>query len=455
MNELKHLADFISSFHLTDAPEEVVLSAKYCTLDTIGTALGGISNQLFRNIKKTYLDFDRNCASDTALWGTSQKAALRTGVFLNAMSGHILELDDVHITSKTHIGTVVIPAAWCLAEYLGKNGKDFLEAVICGYETMARIGMGFGVSSHRNKGWHVTGTAGTFGAAAACGKLLDFDGQQILDALGLAGTQSCSTWAFLSDGATNKILHPARAALSGLESCFLVLGGMRGSSRILDADDGGLFPMMSDAYDYSLVDKALGSVFEILHVDKKPYPCCRSTHCAIDAAILLKNKYSVHPQEIDHVEIETYLVGLKQCGASHGSIHPKLPTDAKFSTPYVTACALLHGQIGLGDFAPDVICQDDRQKLLAKVQVTEHPDFTSRYPKHWGCRMNIYMKNGAILTQEIRDASGSVSLPLSKKQLADKVISCCSSFDPKQLSLMITAILELSEKNKLPSLLFS
>ena len=69
--------------------------------------------------------------------------------------------------------------------------------------------------------------------------------------------------------------------------------------------------------------------------------------------------------------------------------------------------------------------------------------------------MNIYMKNGAVLTQEIRDASGSVSLPLSKKQLADKVISCCSSFDPKQLSLMITAILELSEKNKLPSLLFS
>ena len=174
-----------------------------------------------------------------------------------------------------------------------------------------------------------------------------------------------------------------------------------------------------------------------------------------NAAILLKNKYSVHPQEIDHVEIETYLVGLKQCGASHGSIHPKLPTDAKFSTPYVTACALLHGQIGLEDFAPDVIYQDDRQKLLAKVQVTEHPDFTSRYPKHWGCRMNIYMKNGAVLTQEIRDASGSVSLPLSKKQLADKVISCCSSFDPKQLSLMITAILELSEKNKLPSLLFS
>lgn len=94
------------------------------------------------------------------------------------MMGHTQEMDDVHTKSKTHIGTVVIPAAWGLAEYLGKCGQDFILAVICGYETMSRIGMAFGVSSHRNKGWHVTATAGTFGAAAACAKLLGLDAEQ-------------------------------------------------------------------------------------------------------------------------------------------------------------------------------------------------------------------------------------------------------------------------------------
>lgn len=196
------------------------------------------------------------------------------------MCGHILELDDVHITSKTHIGTVVVPAAWTLAQSLGKSGKDLITAVVCGYEVMARIGMGFGVSSHRNLGWHVTGTAGTFGAAAACGRLLGFTAEQMTAAFGLAGTQSCSTWAFLSDGATNKILHPGHAAASGLEACLLVLGGMRGSAHILDAQDGGIFPMMSHKYDYSLVCKDLGTVYETLNVDKKPYPCCRSTIAA-------------------------------------------------------------------------------------------------------------------------------------------------------------------------------
>ena len=105
---------------------------------------------------------------------------------------------------------------------------------------MARIGMGFGVSSHRNKGWHVTGTAGTFGAAAACAKLLQLNEEQILAAFGLAGTQSCSTWAFLSDGATNKVLHPARGghqqnALGGgiLQGQAIFLG------QVLVLGDGG------------------------------------------------------------------------------------------------------------------------------------------------------------------------------------------------------------------------
>lgn len=95
---------------------------------------------------------------------------------------------------------------------------------------MARIGMALGVSAHRNLGWHVTSTAGTFGAAAACAKLLGLDEDQTVSALGLAGTQSFGTWAFLADGATNKVLHPARAAASGCEAALLAKAGMTGRS---------------------------------------------------------------------------------------------------------------------------------------------------------------------------------------------------------------------------------
>ena len=452
MEELRQLAQFLADMKLEDAGEEVLEAAKACVLDTLALALGARENPMFQEIKDVYRKYDGPQEGGSELWGSGERAALRTAVFLNAMMGHILELDDVHTKSKTHIGTVVIPAAWCLAGALGRSGRDLLEAVVCGYEAMARIGMGFGVSSHRNRGWHVTGTAGTFGAAAACAKLLGFDAEQITAAFGLAGTQSCTTWAFLADGATNKVLHPARAAVSGLESCLLVLGGMRGSARILDAPDGGIYPMMSDEYDYRLVSAGLGTVYEILNMDKKPYPCCRSTHCAIDAAIALRETHSIHSEAIREVRVYTYLVGLKQCGLTEGSLKPALPTEAKFSTPYTVACALLRGNVGLADFEPERIASGETETLLKKVQVLEDSRFTKRYPEHWGCRMEIAMEDGSVYETEVADASGSVSAPLTRNQILAKARACLAGYEERWIEGVIEAVMELEKRSALPGL---
>ena len=455
MEELNILSEFVEQFKLEDAGDEVCRAAKDCVLDTVALSLGAESNPMFRNIKKVYTAYDGTgelAGASSLVWGSGERVNLRTATFLNAMMGHILELDDVHTKSKTHIGTVVIPAAWCLAGYLGKNGREFLEAVICGYEVMARIGMGFGVSSHRNKGWHVTGTAGTFGAAAACAKLLDFNREQILAAMGLAGTQSCTTWAFLADGATNKVLHPARAAASGLESCLLVLGGMRGSARILDAPDGGIFPMMSDGYDYSLVAEGLGTVYEIRNMDKKPYPCCRSTHCAIDGAIALREAHGIRPEKIRSVEVATYLVGLKQCGLTESSRDPKLPTQAKFSTPYTVACALLTGNVGLADFEPEAMEGEAVRALTGRVHVSAEEHFTDKYPEHWGCRVEITMENGDVYTKEVEDASGSVAAPLTHRRILAKAHACCADYDQGWRDDLFCGLMELERLGKLPCL---
>lgn len=459
MKELLALAKFVASFSLEECPAEVIAAAKACILDTVGVAIGAADQPMQKSIRDIYLKYDnytpnkeQNEALLASLWGSKEKVNLRTAVFLNAMQGHTLEMDDVHTRSKTHIGTVVIPAAWGLAEILGSTGKELLEAVICGYETMSRIGTGFGVSSHRNKGWHVTSTAGTFGAAAACAKLFHFTTDQIMGAFGMAGTQSFGTWAFLADGATNKVLHPARASVSGLEACLLVKGGMRGSFYILDAKDGGIFPMMSDEYDYALVSQDLGKSFEILQVDKKPYPCCRSTHCAIDAALALKGKYSLNPQNIDSVTVNTYLVGLKQCGLSETSKIPALPTQAKFSTPYVVACALIDGNINLNHFNESEIKREDRQKLLRKITVKEDPHFTVQYPNHWGCSMEIRLKDGKCYKETIPDASGSVESPLSPDQLQRKLLACCSQFNTNWLDNIKSCIMDLDNSKQLPVL---
>ena len=451
MKQLRDLAAFTANLHLEDVPEEVVMATKNCVMDTLSVGLGAINNEMLQGIKQVYTDHEGEGRIHASIWGSADMAPLRTAAFLNAMASHTLELDDVHTGSKTHIGTVVVPAAWAVAQSLGKSGKDLLEAVLCGYEVMARIGMGFGVSSHRNKGWHVTGTAGTFGAAAACAKLYGFDAEQTLSAFGLAGMQSCTTWAFLTGSATDKVMHPARAAASGLESCLMVQGGMTGTSHILDAQDGGLFPMMSDEYDYDKVSAGLSSVWEILRVDKKPYPCCRSVHGSIDAALALKEKYQISAEEVDRVDIDTYLVGLKQCGLSAGSVHPQVATEAKFSTPYVTATALIKGSVGLSDFLPEAIMNPVRQDLLSRVHVHEGEQFTKAYPDHWGCEMTITMKDGTKYSYLVEDASGSVTSPMTESQLLKKARTCLEIFPSGKTEAFLQALKNLDEQDELPS----
>jgi 2-methylcitrate dehydratase PrpD len=423
MNELEILSDFIVNFDLNEIQENVVETAKICILDSFSAAVGASKDELIVDIIRKYKEFyNTGNENGISVWGHNTKLPVVQAAFINAMMGHKLELDDVHTNSKTHIGTVVVPSAMCLAQHLGSSAKEFLEAVICGYEVMSRIGMGFGVSSHRNKGWHVTSTAGTFGAAAAAAKLLKLNVKETTNALGMAGTQSFGLWAFLEDSASSKILHPARAASSGIEAAMLAKAGMTGPISILSANDGSLFAAMSDEYDLSMVTKDLGIVYEIKNVDNKPYPCCRSTHCAIDSAIYLRNSYNIDVDDIEEVQIGTYLVGYKQCGLTEGSKNPVTSTEAKFSTPYTFATALINGNVSLEHFTAESIANENVHSLLKKVSVFSEDEFTKRYPIHWGCKAKITMKNGNIFETEVKDAAGSTYNPVSKNDIKNKAI---------------------------------
>ncbi len=450
-SELRDLARFIAGLRYEDIPPDVLDTVSGCVLDSVSAALGAVNDPQVGRVSKLYLEIagDKPAAS---VWGQGKKAPLLTAVFLNAMMGHTLELDDVHTNSKTHIGIVVIPAVWGLAESLGKSGKDLLLAVLCGYETMARIGMAFGVSSHRNLGWHVTATAGTFGAAAACAKLLDLSEDQIVSALGLAGTQSFGSWAFLGDSASNKVLHPARAATSGCESALLAQAGMTGAQSILTASDGGLLAMMSDEHDVSRVNAGLGEIWEIRYMDNKPYPCCRSTHCTIDSALALRNEQGVQAEDIERVEVRTYLVGNKQCGMSEGSRRPKTAIDAKFSTPYTVASAFLRGNVTGDDFTPEAIAAEDVQALLRRVEVVTDERFTQAYPEHWGCELIATLKDGRQLSATTTDASGSVLNPLSAEQLKRKATALLRAAKSNQAEAVAASLLDIRGAALLPAL---
>lgn len=454
MNELRRLARFLTELTPEDLPSEVSEAAKRSVLDNLGAALGGAKAPLVQSITRTLLPLAGENGK-VSLWGQGKKAPLSTAVFLNALQGDALGLDDLHTGSKTHIGAVVLPAAWGLAEQLGSTGRELLLAVVCGYEAMSRVGMALGVSAHRKRGWHATATAGTFGAAAACGKLLGLSEEEMTSALGLAGSQSFGVWAFLGDGTNSKSLNPARAAASGCEAALLARAGMTGPEHILTAEDGGLLWAMSalsDGADPSLAAKDLGTVWEITRMDSRPYPCARSTHSGVDAALALRRERQIAPEDILSVQVDTFQVAWQQCGSSAGSLDPRTPAQAKFSIPYCVACALLYGEVGLPCFTPERIEKEEVRRLLEKVTVAADEGFTAAYPRHWSSRVTVECRDGKRLTAEVADASGSIDNPLTPEQVAQKAAGLIRETQGDRAEELVKAILSLPQAEQLPQL---
>ena len=419
---LRELARFAVELDAEKIPPEVREAASLKILDTVAAGIGAARNEQILRVTGEYRELMGNREA-APVWAQGIQAPLFTAVFLNAMQSHTLELDDVHTKSKAHIGTVVVPAAWSCAAMLGSSGRELVEAVVAGYEITARIAMAFGIKAHRKPGWHSTATAGVFGAAAACGKLLKLDEEGMVNAMGLAGAQSFGTWAFLADGASCKVLNPARAAQSGCEAAFLAKAGMTGPEHVLTSEDGGLFHMMSSEPVPEYAAAGLGNDWEITQMDNKPYPCCRSTHCGIDAALAIREAHGLRPEEIQHVRVDTYLIGNQQCGTSAASREPHTAPQARFSTPYCVAAAFIHGKVGLQEFQPELINGSQEQELLRRVEICTAERFTEAYPRHWGCHMTVTCRDGRVMEQEIPSASGSVDNPLTAAQARSKSVN--------------------------------
>lgn len=450
--ELRELALFVRDFRLEDLPEEDLSAARFCVLDSLGAALGAAGSQEIKAILNAWQEWGGTGKNGrtAAAWAHGLRVSVRNALLINGLMSHELELDDVHTGSKSHVGAVVIPTAWTMADALGAPGKAFLEAVVVGYEVMGRIGLGMDVASNRKRGWHTTGVIGTFGAAATAAKLLNLTEDQIVSALGMAGTQSSGLWAFLAEGSTCKKLHPARAITNGVDACLLSLSGMTGPAHILDAEDGGLYRAVSDSFDITRITAGLGKSYEIRKIDKKPYPCCRTTHHAIDAALHLREENTFRPEDIKSVIVETYDVGVLQCGFEK---YPDSPVEAKFSIPFTCAAAFVCGRVSLSEFTTDVLDNPQIRRIARSTKVISDPLFTQRYPKRWGSRMTVVLNGGQKLVCQIDDMSGSVAVPLLPRQERDKFIGLAvPTLGEKRAETLMEDILNIDGMEKLPNL---
>ncbi len=373
--------------------------------------------------------------------------------FANGGFGNVLEMDDIHRTSILHPGPVVVPAALAVAEARGADGAGFLDAVVAGYEAMARVGRSVGPGHYRL--WHNTGTCGPFGAAAAVGRLLGLSADAMVWALGNAGTQASGPWQTRREPQMAKQLHTARAAHAGLVAAELAACGFTGPAFILEGPEAFYAATCPDP-DPAAVLVGPEDPWLVHETSFKPWPACRHAHPAIDAALALREA-GVHAEDVAAIRVETYADAIRFCDRPE----PATTVDAKFSLQHAVAAVLAHGPPPLEAFEAAGRADPAIVALRRRASAVESARFTDAYPARYGAAVVVETRDGAERRAEAPDALGDPDNPLppegveakartlmgaagAPEEAADAVIAACRDLaaapDLARLSAALAAL---------------
>ncbi|HEY4192421.1 MAG TPA: MmgE/PrpD family protein, partial [Mesorhizobium sp.] len=390
-------------------------------LDTLACALGALKTEPARILKAVA----PLGAADTA----------RRAFYYGGLS-HILEMDDLHRDSVTHPGCVVIPAALAVCARDNLGGVAFLEAVLAGYEACCRVGMAAGKAHYRI--WHNTSTCGPFGSAMAAAELIGLSEERTVWALGNAGTQSSGLWQFLETGAMSKHLHTARAAESGVLAALMAAEGFTGPDEILEGKKGFFAGLCPDPQPEA-VSAGPDRPWELTRTSIKPWPCCRHTHPAIDAAIALHGE--IGGAEIAHVAVGVYQATLDVCDRPL----PQDPYSAKFSIQHCVAAALADGAVVQASFDADARARLAALRAMAEVGVAAGVD--AAYPRAWGAELTVDTVDGRRFTALRREAKGDPENPVTAAELSAKAraILAGGGIGDARAEALIAAILALPD----------
>lgn len=412
--QTKELSRFLTSMKFSDFTPKTVETAKMCVEDFIGVAIAG-SVKPESKIWDEYYASKPTASQATVFRQGFDRVSVEQAAALNAVAGHVMDMDDVHNASISHLGVITIPTAFALGQQLHKSGRDVIEAVTAGYEAGARIGETINPSSY--KYWHTTGVIGTFTSAVTAGKLLGLNEEQMLNSMGSAGTQSGGLWEFLETGAMSKVLHTAHANLCGIRSAQLAKLGFTGAPAILEGDRGFVRALASE-FDLDCLTKGLGKGLRIDDNSFKPYACCRHTHSADYCVEQILGDYSLNPNEIVSIVDDTYGTAVQLTD----NPYPENPYAAKFSLQYCIAAAIILKDLSDRAFTQENITNPNIKELMKKIQVRICPELDEAFrldPNQWSHRLTITLKNGEVITKQIDYPIGDFKNPFDSA-MADR-----------------------------------
>jgi aconitate decarboxylase len=407
------LATWASGLTLVDVPAEVIAYLKTCLLDSIGCGLFGALQPWGRAVSDVAIDLSDGGAA--SLFARREKVSPADAALANGTAIHGFELDDAHVASSLHPGSVALPASLAIAEVEGASGEQFLAALAAGYEVGLRLGVCAGVA-HSTSGYHVTGTVGAVGAAAAAARVLSLSPVQFAHALGIGATQAAGLYVARL-GAMTKRFHAGRAAQSGVLSAYLAQRGFTGGLEALEAPFGGFLSTLRGQFDAATMLSELGERWETALVGLKPYAACASAHTTIDGVLELRSR-GLSVENLERLTVWMSRKGHLNIGWPY---RPDEVITAQMNGSYAAAVALIDGDAFIDQFNEERLSDPAILALMPRITFMHDPELDrGGATKRHAVRIEAVRRDGSVLSTEIEQRRGSPNRPLGIGEVEQK-----------------------------------
>ena len=409
----------IVALRFEDLPEKALESAKIAILDTVGVTLAGSCEEAPK-IAERALGADVS-NGPCLIFGSARRTTSLSAALINGVAAHVLDFDDSSDTLGGHPSVPILPALLALAEEIDASGREVLLAYVAGFETETRIARSVNFDHYR-KGWHPTTTLGIFGTAAACSRLLNLPQEIVATALSLSVSMAAGVKA--SFGTMTKSLHVGHCSRDGLFATLLAKQGFTAHSEAFEHKQG-FFNVFNGAgtFDSEKILDHWADPLDIVEpgVAIKQYPCCGSTHPALDAVIEIVRTHRIEPDDVSQIDAWIHARRLEHTNRPA----PQSALEAKFSLQYCVARALMHSRVVLEYFEGNFFRDLDVRRIMQRVRVQPYTEAQFDADNHFGSEVKITMVNGQTYSAKVQNALGRTSSnPLPQERLRKKFEDC-------------------------------
>jgi 2-methylcitrate dehydratase PrpD len=412
MSQTKTLSAYLVSSRFEQIPGDVIHEARRAILNFVGCAVGGSREPAVEIAIRALTPFSGERTA--GLLARAERFDPLYAAVINGITGHVFEYDDTTPMNYIHPTPPVASALFAYASANPTTGRDFLHSYLMGFEAESRIGNAV-YPAHYNAGWHITATAGVFGAAAAVGKLLHLSTQQMVWAMGLAATQASGIREMF--GSMAKSFHAGHAARNGYFAAIMAKQDFTAGEYGIESPRG-FAPVLASEYDLSKITAGLGEDFQIRYNTYKPYPCGIVVQPTIEACIGLYHQYHPDPDEIKAVRVRVAPLVLDLCNKRDLT----QGLDSKYSIYHAAAIGLVRGKGGLQEFTDDAVIDPSLRKVRERVTAIADATITEDQSKvEVDLTEGGVLPKGGVLNCFLEQSLGNIHRPLSDRQLEDKL----------------------------------